>query len=222
MDMMRYLSADKEVAVVFMLPELAPRISAMLNHFLVELVGPSTSTLNVLNKERYNFHPRELLNEICMILLQFAPFDEFATAMVRDERSFDPGNLRKAVKLLSKSQESRPEHLQALEAFTQKCIDVKQTVEDDEAELGEVPDEFCDPITCEIMVDPVKLPSGKSIDRPTITRHLLSDETDPFSRQRLTVEMLVEDTELKAQITAFKAAARRRASGGGAAPMEEG
>jgi ubiquitin conjugation factor E4 B len=33
--MLRYLSSEKEVAVVFMLPELAPRISEMLNHFLV-------------------------------------------------------------------------------------------------------------------------------------------------------------------------------------------
>ena len=34
--MLNYLSSDKEVALVFMLPELAPRISEMLNHFLVD------------------------------------------------------------------------------------------------------------------------------------------------------------------------------------------
>ena len=35
------------------------------------------------------------------------------------------------------------------------------------------------------MKDPVKLPSGHAIDRAVITRHLLSDPTDPFSRQGL-------------------------------------
>ena len=58
------------------------------------------------------------------------------------------------------------------------------------------------------------------MDRATITRHLLSDETDPFSRQRLTVEMLVPDDELKAQIDAWKAKVRA-GSGSGVAPMEE-
>jgi ubiquitin conjugation factor E4 B len=41
------------------------------------------------------------------------------------------------------------------------------------------------------MTDPVKLPSGTTIDRPTIVQHLLSDETDPFNRSKLTVDMLV-------------------------------
>ena len=43
-------------------------------------------------------------------------------------------------------------------------------------------EQFKDPITDAIMKDPVKLPSGHAIDRAVITRHLLSDPTDPFSR----------------------------------------
>jgi len=60
-----------------------------------------------------------------------------------------------------------------------------------EDQLGEIPDEFLDPITCTIMEDPVILPtSGQTVDRATITRHLLSDSTDPFNRQKLTSDML--------------------------------
>ena len=75
------------------------------------------------------------------------------------------------------------------------------------------------------MHDPVRLPSGHSMDRATISRHLLSDETDPFSRARCTVEMLVDNVELKAEIEAWKAqrkaeAAAARAAGAG--PMELG
>ena len=161
-----------------------------------------------------------LLYEIVKIILHFAAFPEFEVAMVRDERSFDPGNLRKAVRVLGSSKTDltvRPEHLQGLEAFASRCMEVKETLAAEEAEMGEVPDEFQDPITADIMHDPVKLPSGHSIDRPTITRHLLSDETDPFSRQRLTVDMLVSDTELKAKIDAWKAGFK----GGGATPMDQ-
>jgi ubiquitin conjugation factor E4 B len=59
--------------------------------------------------------------------------------------------------------------------------------EEDE-ELGEVPDEFLDPIYATLMKDPVILPTSKQItDRAIITRHLLSDPIDPFNRQPLKV-----------------------------------
>ena len=33
------------------------------------------------------------------------------------------------------------------------------------------------------MVDPVRLPSGQHVDRPTIEQHLLNNPTNPFTRQ---------------------------------------
>lgn len=73
------------------------------------------------------------------------------------------------------------------------------------------------------MVDPVILPSSKiNVDRSTIARleyihfsfytqtvsfifffnirHLLSDQTDPFNRSHLTMDMVITNTELKNQI----------------------
>ena len=84
-----------------------------------------------------------------------------------------------------------------------------------EEEMGEVPDEFQDPITAELMTDPVRLPSGHVVDRSVIQRHLLSDENDPFSRAKLTVDMLVPDAELKEKIDEWRAS-KRRASAEGA------
>jgi hypothetical protein len=52
-------------------------------------------------------------------------------------------------------------------------------------------DTLVDPITCSLMEDPVILPSsGQTMDRSAIARHLLTDQTDPFNRSHLTVEML--------------------------------
>ena len=60
-----------------------------------------------------------------------------------------------------------------------------------EEELGEVPEEFLDPLTYVTMLDPVLLPtSGMIVDRTTITQHLLSNTIDPFNRQPLTMGML--------------------------------
>jgi len=47
-----------------------------------------------------------------------------------------------------------------------------------------------DPLMDTVMLDPVELPSGTIMDRSVITRHLLNSNTDPFSRQKLTEDML--------------------------------
>jgi hypothetical protein len=62
------------------------------------------------------------------------------------------------------------------------------------------------------MNDPVLLPSSKVIlDRSTIGKehliietHLLSDQTDPFNRSKLTKEMLIPCSELKERIEGYK------------------
>ncbi|KAF0687351.1 Aste57867_20874 [Aphanomyces stellatus] len=57
--------------------------------------------------------------------------------------------------------------------------------------LGDVPDEYLDPIPHTlIMLDVAQLPSGHIVNRTMIERHLLSARVDPFNREPLTLEML--------------------------------
>lgn len=68
--------------------------------------------------------------------------------------------------------------------------------------LADAPDEFLDPIMSTLMTDPVVLPSSKvTVDRTTIARHLLSDQTDPFNRSPLTMDQVKPDNELKERIS---------------------
>ena len=54
------------------------------------------------------------------------------------------------------------------------------------------------------MTDPVVLPSSHvTVDRTTIARHLLSDQTDPFNREPLTMDQVKSDIELKEKIDAW-------------------
>lgn len=74
--------------------------------------------------------------------------------------------------------------------FAAKAEENRLIEESEELELGEVPDEFLDPLMFTVMEDPVILPSSKiSIDRSTIKAHLLSDATDPFNRVPLKLRM---------------------------------
>ena len=66
---------------------------------------------------------------------------------------------------------------------------------------------------CTLMTDPVLLPSGDTMDRANITRHLLTDETNPFTRQPLKAEDLVANDALKAEIQAWVAERKRGARG---------
>ena len=84
----------------------------------------------------------------------------------------------------------------------------KQQKLDQEA-LTDPPDEFLDPIMSTLMMDPVKLPSSRvTVDRTTIARHLLSDQTDPFNRSPLTMDQVQPDTELREKITQWIAEKR--------------
>ena len=59
---------------------------------------------------------------------------------------------------------------------------------------------FC-PIMSIVMLDPVLLPSSKQVvDRSTIARHLLSDQSDPFNRAPLTMDMVQSQQELKQRV----------------------
>ena len=81
-------------------------------------------------------------------------------------------------------------------------IRAKEVAEEEESgDWDDVPDEFLDPIMSTIMKDPVTLPpSGQVCDRAIITRHLLSEDTDPFNRQHLSEDMLEENVELRKKI----------------------
>ena len=60
-----------------------------------------------------------------------------------------------------------------------------------------IPAELLDPLTQQLMTDPVKLPcSGSTMDRSTIMRHLRTSPTDPYTNTRLDPRNLAPATDL--------------------------
>ncbi|CAG8694664.1 7959_t:CDS:2, partial [Ambispora leptoticha] len=60
---------------------------------------------------------------------------------------------------------------------------------------------------------PVTLPgSNITIDRSTITTHLLSDSTDPFNRKPLSIDQVIPNVEMKERITAYKLERKQKKS----------
>lgn len=195
----------KETPQSFTIVEIVDRLAGMLNYNLVVLVGPGYNELKVQNPEKYQFDPKELLFQLCSIFINLSKRDEFVKAVARDLRSFEPENFYKAITILRKSYKIPDENYEReLLSFVEKAKSVKLADEEEELELGEVPDEFLDPLMYTLMKDPVKLPTSKiSIDRSVLKAHLMNDPTDPFNRMPLKLEEVSDDKELKARIDAW-------------------
>uniref|UniRef100_A0ACD5WWW2 Uncharacterized protein n=1 Tax=Avena sativa TaxID=4498 RepID=A0ACD5WWW2_AVESA len=197
---------SEQIPAPLLLPEMVERVASMLNYFLLQLAGPQRKSLTVKDPEKYEFKPKQLLKQIVTIYVHIARGDKeaiFPAAISKDGRSYNEQLFASAVQILWKIGVDR----QIIQEFTQLADKAKAAASeamDAEAILGDIPDEFLDPIQYTLMEDPVILPSSRvTIDRPVIVRHLLSDSTDPFNRSHLTQDMLLPDTDLKLRIQEF-------------------
>lgn len=192
------------IPAAFCTAEIADRLAAMLDYNIDALVGPKCTGLKVHNPENYHFDPKALLSGIVGIFLNMYKHDDFITAVVRDGRSYKKENFDRTAAILRKFSLRSSEDIDQLGNFVLSVEKKKVEYQQDEDDLGDIPDEFLDPLIGELMKDPVMLPTSKTIiDRGTIKRHLLNDATDPFNRSPLDLKDVIPATELKQQIDEF-------------------
>ncbi|TFY76233.1 hypothetical protein EWM64_g7779 [Hericium alpestre] len=199
-DLLKMFTAETKEP--FMMPEIVDRLAAMLDYNLDALVGPRCQELKVKNKEKYSFNPRQLLSDVLQVYLNLSDQGEFVQAVARDGRSYRKELFEKAAQIASHHALKSPTEIEQLRLFVVKVEEAKATMEAEE-ELGEVPDEFLDPLMFTVMRDPVILPTSRAIvDRSTIKSHLLSDSKDPFNRMPLSIEDVEPQPELRERIQA--------------------
>uniref|UniRef100_A0A9L0IY57 Ubiquitin conjugation factor E4 n=1 Tax=Equus asinus TaxID=9793 RepID=A0A9L0IY57_EQUAS len=189
-----------EIKSLFVHPFLAERIISMLNYFLQHLVGPKMGALKVKDFSEFDFKPQQLVSDICTIYLNLGDEENFCATVPKDGRSYSPTLFAQTVRVLKKI--NKPGNMiVAFSSLAERIKSLADLQQQEEETYADACDEFLDPIMSTLMSDPVVLPSSRvTVDRSTIARHLLSDQTDPFNRSPLTMDQIRPNTELKEKI----------------------
>lgn len=190
----------------FVIAGIVDRMAAMLNYVLALLVGKENRNLKVRDAAKYHFSPRTLVRTIVAIYINLGTENCFCEALPRDGRSFSMDLFPQAERVLrlvaAGEQDSVISDWKALSHIVEGCL---KKLKFTETLFENAPEEFLDPLTQELMDDPVILPSsGHTVDRSSIMRHLLSDEHDPFNRAPLTPDMLQTNHSLRDNIVEWK------------------
>ncbi|XP_043587076.1 ubiquitin conjugation factor E4 A [Bombus pyrosoma] len=188
-----------EIKSIFCHPTMVDRIASMLNYLLLQLVGPNKKNLKVNGQKEYAFHPANLVLNICEIYINLSQNESFTLAVSQDGRSYSSELFKLADNVLVRI--GGVGILGDLDQFAKNVEAAASHKKEEDEILIDAPDEFLDPIMSTLMTDPVVLPSSRiTIDRQTIARHLLSDQTDPFNRSPLTMDMVKSNVELQRRV----------------------
>ncbi|KAK4061306.1 hypothetical protein Trihar35433_9633 [Trichoderma harzianum] len=195
----------KTLSEAFTMPEIVSRLASMLNYNLETLAGKrAAAELSVSNREKYHFRPIQLLSDFVEIYLNLGGSKVFIEAVAADGRSYKGEVLDRVSRILSSKHQKDPADIARWDKLKAKFAETKEIQDQAELDLGDIPPEFEDPIMGDLMRDPVLLPSRHIVDRSTIVQHLLSDPKDPFTRQPMTIEDAVPQTELKEKIEKWR------------------
>lgn len=162
--------------------------------------------------------PPQVLDALNTVLNRLTPSHRFcnslaalpsvSTAFAEVGGSFSAENLATALSIADFTESLTAADSTTFRLFITQCSKAAVANQEAASELGDVPDEFRDPILDTIMHDPVTLPSGHVLDRATIMSHLLSNDTDPFTRMPLSLADLRPDRQLQNRVTAWIALRR--------------
>ena len=198
----------------FLHNRILKRLTGTLYGLLRKLCGSQGVNLKIEDAERFHFRPAVMLQDVLTVFSHMAPVHEGGAAgggaaeggaaggggggMGAEEeeevKSFALGIARnglheksvftKAIRHCSRLQLLDSSKVAVLEGLMAEVDALAEKELAMEEEMGEIPDDFLDPLLMVLMTDPVILPtSGTTMNRDSIEQHLLNSSFDPFNRK---------------------------------------
>lgn len=184
--------------------DLSQRVATILNYFLWYFAGPNRRNLAIDQKDKLHFKPRLILKMLVETFIHFHErTTEFSEFIIKDGR-FEFNTFENALTIIKEKSICNEQTVSQFSEFMQVLKDKSTQLVEEDIPLDEIPEEFLDPLMYTLMENPVKLPSGMNMDKQVITRYLETNPTDPFNRNPLTPEQLVDNVELKQRILEWK------------------
>ncbi|XP_071696746.1 probable ubiquitin conjugation factor E4 [Rutidosis leptorrhynchoides] len=172
--------STEQITAPLLLPEMVEKVASMLNYFLLQLVGPHKKLLSLEDPDKCEFQLTMLLKQIVNIYVNLEKGDHesiFPYAIIKEEQFYNEQLFTEASNILKRFGED-PRIIQAFDDLGQKVKAAASEIINGEATLGDISDEFLDPIQCAKEKDPVILPSSRMIvDQPMVQRQLPTDTT---------------------------------------------
>ena len=187
---------------------LCDEIKYCLTNIIITILNKLTKEqkkYKINDKGNLNFTPINLLITLKSIFigLIFNRNNENVTLDVISENgNYIQNSILRLINILNKKDKIKP-----LEYSYLSYLDNKINVKIDNCIEIEIPEELSDPIMDTLIENPIMLPNDIIIDISTISRHLLTNETNPFDRSILTMEILEKYNEtpsVKKKIEEFK------------------
>jgi ubiquitin conjugation factor E4 B len=110
-------------------------------YYLTDSIDLTFNVLQVKNREKYHFQPRTLLSELIDIYLNLNSVT-FIKAVSKDTRSYKKEYFSKAASILLRHGLKHQDDITKLERFVNRVEVAIQEGQEEEEELGNVPDEF--------------------------------------------------------------------------------
>lgn len=178
LNLVNFLSKQEKIKKVFVISEIKTRFIDMLNFYLIKLVSKESKNYIIKNPRLYGFYPIEILHQIGTIFINcYDVLEDINIELLEKMISI----LLKGDKLKWEDNGKLYNLLDRLKKSSKKIV------------YENVPSEFCDPISMDIIHKPIVLPDVDLIvEEDIIKRHLLTEEINPFNRKKLTVEDLEE------------------------------
>ena len=180
---------------------LSNKIIESLGHIIRKITVNFDNYIIVAVNNNLNIDICSLITAIIRLLIKFSNYPTFKHSLFEYEKQQSTNIYTDLIKILFSDEINSWElyyNLLLLENNIQKLQQQEQLTKP-------IPDKFLDPLLNSIITNPVILPDSQLfIDKSTIIKHLDNNETDPFTRKKLTINELNEYNSLDEVVIKIK------------------
>ena len=165
------------------------------NYFILKLFGDKDIPNLVDKSEEYYFDKKLLLQFSLKMYLRYGIYDKFVKIASMETGFYNSDSILGVIDYLKSDKIFTNMEMVTVNDVIEK---INQEIKKNEEIMKdiEIPEKFLDPILQTLISEPVVLPEINIIaDKNVISKHLLTSDKNPFTRTKLTIEMLEEYNE---------------------------